>query len=185
MFLWISLTNHPHVSLQACSMVVQRAAIWRHLYRLTILLEVSQSGSVGRKMRPSVLMLFSWITSSAAWPTCRYGLLSRSPEARGNLVWCYTGRNNQEQWFYGVFLHKIHLDMDRTGFFWWNPQELSQRNSLALCGTCAGHTHPHFLLPWCRWRHSLCADENTSCSDYRRVLLSDMDLLHLLLTVSL
>lgn len=97
MFLWILLTNHPHVSLQACSMVVQRAAIWRQVYRLTILLEVGQPGSVGRKMRPSVSMLFSWITSSAAWPTCRYGLLSRSPEARGNLVWCYTGRNNQEQ----------------------------------------------------------------------------------------
>lgn len=59
MFLWTSLTNHPHVSLQACSMVVLRATIWRHVCRLTILLEVSQSGSVGRKMRLSVSMLFS------------------------------------------------------------------------------------------------------------------------------
>lgn len=66
MFLWILLTNHPHVSLQACSTVVQRAAIWRQVYRLTILLEVSQPGSARRKTRPSVSMLFSWITSSAA-----------------------------------------------------------------------------------------------------------------------
>ena len=42
-------------------------------------------------------VLFSWLMSAAAGPTCRYGLLSRSPEARGNWVWCYTGRNNQEQ----------------------------------------------------------------------------------------
>lgn len=56
MFLWASLTNHPHVSLQACSMVVLRATIWGHICRLAVLLEVSESGSVGMKMRLSVSM---------------------------------------------------------------------------------------------------------------------------------
>lgn len=93
----VPLTDHPHVRLQACSMAVLRATVWRHVCRVTVLLEISQPGSAGRKMRLSVSVLFSWLMSAAAGPTCRCDLLSRSPEARGNWVWCYTGRNNQEQ----------------------------------------------------------------------------------------
>lgn len=81
----------------------------------------SQPVGICRKENETVsvyAVLFSWPMSTAAGPTCRYGLLSRSPEARGNWVWCYTGRNNLEQQFSGVVLHKAHLDMDRIGSFW-------------------------------------------------------------------